>query len=131
MKHQSFKLCLLIGVMMAVSVVFGSITVFASDVSGTCGGNLKWTFETLTVSGIGDMQDCDDPNITPWDQYRSKIKQTVINNGVTFFESRAFRACKQLTSVSIPKSVTDIYVTIPDSVTFIAEDAVKISRLRR
>ena len=135
MKHQSFKLCLLIAVMTAVLVVFGSITVFASDVSGTCGDNLKWTFdvntETLTISGTGDMQDYDNPNITPWDQYRSRIKQVVINKGVTSLGSRAFRGFKQLTSVSIPSSVTSIgpsafsgcsqltSISIPNSVTSI------------
>lgn len=112
MKHQSFKLCLLIGVMMAVSVVFGSITVFASDVSGTCGGNLEWTFdvdtETLTVSGTGDMQNYSNTNKAPWDQYRNKIKQVVINDGVASLGAFAFSDCEQFISVSIPNSVTSI-----------------------
>ena len=135
MKHQSFKLCLLIAVMTAVLVVFGSITVFASDVSGTRGDNLKWMFdadaETLTVSGTGDMQNYSNTNKAPWDQYRSRIKQVVINDGVASLGAFAFSDCEQLISVSIPSSVTSIgpsafsgcsqltSISIPNSVTSI------------
>lgn len=86
---------------------------------------------TLTISGTGDM-----PVFT--DFYPCSylpIKKVIIENGVTNIANNAFRNCKGLTSITIPKSVTcigeyafyDCYsltsVTIPNSVTSIGENA--------
>ena len=101
--------------------------------SGTCGNNLTWTLSngTLTISGIGAMEDYEYASDAPWDDYRSSIQSLVITDGVTNIGDGAFSYCSSLTSVTIPNSVTSIgdyafsgcksltSITIPNSVTSI------------
>ena len=80
---------------------------------------------TLTISGTYM------PDNVPWYDQIKKIKNVVIENGVTNIGSFAFSDCYGLTSVSIPNSVTSIgkgafyscssltSITIPNSVTSI------------
>ena len=64
---------------------------------------------TLTISGT-DMPNysMNGANRSPWSSQGDKIKKLVIENGVTSIGSWAFDACKGLTSVTIPNSVTSI-----------------------
>ena len=85
--------------------------------TGRCGDNVTWTLDSnglFTVSGTGTMTNYG--GITgkspPWYEHRDKIKSVVIENGVTSVGRYAFIECSNLTSV-----------TIPDSVTVIAKDA--------
>lgn len=103
--------------------------------SGTCGDNLTWTLDdegTLTISGTGDMYDCDDyGNIRyPW-EYEKSVTSVIITNGVTSIGDFAFNNCTTLTSITIPNSVVSIgdlafslcekltSITIPNGVTSI------------
>ena len=102
--------------------------------SGFCGDNLTWTLEengTLTISGMGRMQDYSRWIDTPWYSIRSQIKSVIIKNGVTSIGNMAFGDCEALTEVTIPDSVIEIGwlafdscsslkgVNIPNSVTYI------------
>ena len=102
--------------------------------SGSCGENLTWTLEengTLTISGMGRMQDYSRWIDTPWYSIRSQIKSVIIKNGVTSIGNMAFGDCEALTEVTIPDSVIEIGwlafdscsslkgVNIPNSVTYI------------
>ena len=100
--------------------------------SGTT-GDCTWTLDDdglLTISGNGAMADygfCG-----PWGD---KIKNVVIESGVTAIGKEAFSGCTSLVSVTIGDSVTSIgnfafryctslaSVTIPDSVTSIGAGA--------
>ena len=86
---------------------------------------------TLTISGT-DMPNYSSPSYSPWNNQRSKIKEVIIENGVTnignyaFYEcgydglritipnsvtsigSHAFQGCSGLTSLTIPNSVKSI-----------------------
>ena len=96
-------------------------------VSGTCGQNLTWSFDTttdvLTISGNGAMDDypssADSTYIdgglnihihstAPWDSIASRIKQVQIGNNVTSIGNYAFAICTGLTSITIGNSVTSI-----------------------
>ena len=117
-----------------------AITVNAEDVatSGTCGENLTWEFDeatgTLTISGIGEMDDYDYDN-RPWEECEDIIKNVVINNGVITVGDKAFYHCDSLTNITIPESVTEIgskafndcisltSITIPETVAEIGHDA--------
>ena len=106
--------------------------------SGSCGDNTTWTLDsngTLTISGtggIGDYHFVEDPmfwsDLAPWYSQRTKIKNVIIEDGVTSIGVAPFLNCSNLTSIIIPDSVTSIGdyafsgcssltdITIPNSV---------------
>ncbi|MBQ4283290.1 MAG: InlB B-repeat-containing protein [Lachnospira sp.] len=100
--------------------------------SGTCGDNLTWVLEndgTLKISGNGRI------NRSPWYTYKESIKYVIIEYGVTYIGVEIFDSYKNLESVVIPNSVTEIddyafyacekltKIEIPDSVTVIGQAA--------
>ncbi len=121
-----------LSVIMLLSIV--PITASAATVSGTCGDNLTWTYNTstctLTISGTGPMYDYD-YGTRPWETYEDSIKKVIIEDGVTTIGDYAFVLCGRLISVTIGDSVTTIgdaafaycanltSVTIPENVTSI------------
>ncbi|MCL2028741.1 MAG: leucine-rich repeat domain-containing protein, partial [Bacteroidales bacterium] len=78
----------------------------AASVTATLDGN------TLTISGAGAMATfttSDEINTTaPWNDVRSDIHTVIINEGITVISRLAFYLCSNLTSVTIPHSVTEI-----------------------
>lgn len=79
--------------------------------SGTCGENLTWTLDsegTLTISGTGDMTDYTYSTNTPWNDSRSRIKNIIIEEGVTTIGKRAFLNGKNLKTVRIPSTLKSI-----------------------
>ena len=83
--------------------------------SGTCGENVKWELTmggTLTILGTGEMYDYTKPDATqavlpPWNEYKSQIKEIVIEDGVTRIGNRAFSSTA-VTTVTMADSVTKI-----------------------
>ena len=112
---------------------------------GECTGDISWSLSadgTLTISGTGDMTDYSYSNTfggdfgsywcdAPWYRFHSRVKNVVIEGGVTSIGDGAFYHFDTLTSATIPNSVTSIGncafdgctrltdVTIPNSVTSI------------
>ena len=109
-----------LSLVLALTVIFSSAAVGLSEVdfsglfavkakaanSGTCGENVTWTYAdgTVTISGVGEMTE--KPN---WygDPYYGTEK-VVIEDGVTGLCDYAFSKLSNLSSVSIPASVTKI-----------------------
>ena len=136
-----FAMALILVLTLVLSV--GSVSAEEPTIvdSGNCGANgdnITWTLDdagTLTISGEGEMENCQGSGLKPWYHNRSKITKTVITGGVTGIGDYAFSYCTGLTSVTIPNSVTSIgdyafsgctgltSVTIPDSVTSIGYEA--------
>lgn len=98
-------------------------TIENSVASGKLSDSLYWSLSNdgvLTISGTGAMRDYpyyafDDVNHTveivyaPWHKdHCDSIKYVIIEEGVTNVGSSAFYQCRNLTSVCIPASVTDI-----------------------
>lgn len=91
---------------------------FANSVAfGSCGDNLTWDIDadrTLTISGIGAMQDYEyttDDNgdrhtTAPW--YAYSPTKLVIEDGVTYIGHYAFLGCGLTGSVTIPETVTGL-----------------------
>ncbi len=117
----------IISILLAVCIVFGllPVGVLAADpVSGSCGKNATWHYDTatktLSISGSGDMADyhCDpvmgEYNRPPWDTYREEIEHVIINEGITSIGQQAFGSTwvegnyPNLCSVSIAPTVTKI-----------------------
>jgi hypothetical protein len=103
---------------------------------GKCGdndGNATWKFSdsVLTIRGTGAMGDWDDDHLTPWYSYRSLVKKTVIEDGITHIGNYAFSDCFIMDSITLPQSVTSIgesafsncnsllSITIPENVSSI------------
>lgn len=114
--------------------VTGSFT--KNEIGGSCGANLKWTYEIdtkiLTISGSGEMSDGQ-----PWESYKDLVEKVVIEDGVTSIGTSAFYQFSNLTTVIIPSGVTKINedafngcdklqsVDIPNSVTVLGACAFK------
>ena len=83
-----------------------------SEISGTCGENLKWKLTedgVLTISGTGAMFDYDLTDYNPWfKKYKDKVKNIVLEQGVTNIGEYAFYGCVSLQKITIPESVTSI-----------------------
>ncbi len=84
---------------------------------GTCGQNVNWlwgdtdgddNFETLIITGTGEMAYYSGIAPAPWYGSRWNIKAVVIEDGVTSIGGLVFLDCTSLTSVTIPASVTKI-----------------------
>lgn len=77
---------------------------------GICGENLIWAFDngSLTIGGIGEMNDFSYPKETPWNAYKKSIEKITINVGVTTIGDAAFIWCCNLRKIIIPASVTTI-----------------------
>jgi hypothetical protein len=109
-----------------------SITTDTAEQYGACGPNAMWYYKgnILLIKGTGDITD------NPWKSYNTDINWLIIDEGITSIAcDEAFCDCINLTSVTIPDSVTSIggsafswcssltSVTIPDSVTSIGDAA--------
>ena len=117
-------------------VAFLATSLLANVVTGTCGDNLQWAYDTdthaLTITGSGDMYWSGE---RPWAQVAGEITSVSLPDGLTSIGSSAFYDCSSLTSITIPNSVTSIgddafydcssltSVTIGNSVTSIGSSA--------
>ncbi len=99
--------------MIVTSVPFA----FAADLygGGWCGANgnnLIWKVYsdgTLEISGTGKMADYEEVNTAPWyTQYGDFITCVAVEDGAENIGERAFKDLVNLTSISIPASVTSI-----------------------
>ena len=78
--------------------------------SGTCGDNLTWVLTedgTITISGEGAMDHFTYQN-APWEAYRDQIRAVVIEDGVTGVGRYAFYGYRNITAVTLGKTVADI-----------------------
>lgn len=84
----------------------------AETVSGSCGDNLSWEFDSetgvLTIVGSGEMQNWYAENLVPWAAYRGAITSIIFPQELTSIGEYAFKSCIRLKSVVIPAGVVSI-----------------------
>lgn len=104
--NRIFALCL------ALLLCVGLLPQAASAVeySGSCGGNLTWSFADgrLTITGSGDMTDYNQVELPPWYEYRDQIYYLSLPEGLTSIGNMAFYDCVNLTAVTLPSTVTEV-----------------------
>ncbi len=106
------KITRIISVLLAVVLVAGIVTVAPFSVSAAESGSFgsfSWTLDngTLTISGTGSMDSAAPYGI--WDApWGTGVKKVVINSGATDIAHQAFMDCAELTSVTIPSTVTKV-----------------------
>lgn len=78
------------------------------DKSGKCGDNAYWTLcdGVLTISGTGDVTNYS------WEKWRERIKEVLVNSGITSLPKYAFSSYTNLKSTNIPDSVVCIGVSL-------------------
>ena len=106
-------------------------------ISGKCGVNTTWSLDSdgvMTISGTGPMANSQD-GVVPWLMYTSRIKEVVVESGVTTIGDYAFQLCGSLTTVTLPEGLKSIgkygfsmsnkltNVTLPASLTTIGDYA--------
>lgn len=83
--------------------------------SGICGDNLTWVLTdngTLTVSGYGNMYDYLKRHYpSPFYSYNNKIKNVILNEGVTSIGNYAFYNCKLLEAIIMPEGLDTIGIS--------------------
>ena len=127
----------LISIVLCIIILLSSfgtvICVFANETDWTYDSTTK----TLTVTGLGKMDDFDENTIQnlPWYSVKDQIEHIVIKYGITHIGNYSFCRQSSLKSVTIANSVTSIgtaafagidnfnQITIPDSVTQVGEYA--------
>ena len=106
-----------------------------TEATNKCGDHLYWHYSnnTMTITGSGTMYD--DPDILSYRQetwYPERVNHIVLPDGITHIGNVAFADCANLTSISLPSSLTSLgdgafswtglqSVTIPVSVTTMGE----------
>ena len=91
----------------AVLVLLASVPYAHAVETGSCGENLTWSFDgvTLAISGTGEMRDYSEQKPAPWDSFRNEIMQIILPYGLEKIGNRAFLGCSNVTSISVPGSV--------------------------
>ena len=114
-KQCSILLCVILLLLTAFCLT--RIPAHAEEiVSGTCGENLTWTFDsetgTLTISGTGSMDNYTYSGDAPWFKGNEPVYQSittvVMEDGVASVGEFAFNGCKNLTRVELGRDVKTI-----------------------
>lgn len=93
-------------------LLVSAITLNAEIVSGSCGTNLSYQYNTdngtLTINGSGAMDGYDIFNPSPWNQYKAKIKKIIFNEGIAGIGMNAFDGCFNLETIAFSTSIKSI-----------------------
>ncbi|MEG1567364.1 MAG: leucine-rich repeat domain-containing protein, partial [Anaerovoracaceae bacterium] len=117
MKKKTARKSLIIMLAIVITIAMMPTMAFAGIANGggqTCGDNLTWELsennETLTIKGEGTtMTDYTNTALPPWNTHKGQIKSIDIQaSALTNIGNYAFDGCANLTTVTLPESVTAI-----------------------
>ena len=111
--YNKLLVCL---VALVAALVVLALPADAAQTSGTCGENATWAFDaatgTLTVSGEGALHDYPYSSaieyLSPWTPFAADIKHLIIEEGIVVLGEHTFSNLPNLTSVSLPDTLTII-----------------------
>lgn len=128
----------ILGMVLILSMLMAVVPIMASAAeNGTCGENVTWELDdngTLTISGTGDMYDYEFDQ-SPFFYRYQRIKNIIVEEGVTNIGASMFCSCYYLKTVRLPYGITSIgddvfygckilaNIEIPTSVTSIGNSA--------
>ena len=92
----------------AVSDAEGSWDISTSEGSGQVMARYDSSTKTFTVSGTGAMKDYTYDAAAPWASIKQEITKVVVENGVTNVGAYAFSYCRNLKTVELPDTLTEI-----------------------
>lgn len=104
----------LLAFVLAVCMVLGMIPVVSAATSGTCGPNLRWSYDsataTMTITGTGEMTEflTDTSKPIPWKGLEFETRNLIVEHGVTTLGTYAFQNFGELVSVKLPDSLVKI-----------------------
>ena len=105
-------LSLLSSLAIAVTILISAIPASAETITGKCGDNATWSFNSLTgvltISGTGDMYRGYKVNSWGYHRYRNEIKGIVIEEGITAIGDEAFSQTPLLGDLILPNSIKSI-----------------------
>lgn len=114
MKKDAFFFAKFIKFILITAIIIGCVSSFVIPASakytGECGDKLKWTLNagTLTITGSGAMTNYEEPEMSPWYEYREQIIRVVFPDKLTSIGNLAFYGCNNLVSVVLPDTVKTI-----------------------
>ena len=79
--------------------------------TGSCGEGLTWSLDgsgSLSVTGVGAMEEYEYASDQPWRRIQDNIKAVVVVDGVTRVSSNVFLRCENIASLSFPASMKSI-----------------------
>lgn len=83
------------------------LSVSAEVVTGTDGENITWTLDretgVLTINGTGATT-----NDRPWQEYKSDVKEIIVEEGITELSSSAFYGMSMVHTIKLPTTLTAI-----------------------
>ena len=138
------RIAIMAAVLLCVCMICALPAAAATKTSGTCGEGVTWSYDettqTLTFSGVGEMDNGDLGDLVPWEELCEQILYIVIEDGITSICDYAFEGTTQLKGISIPDSVTSIgesaferssltQIELHDGITYIGRSAFEWSGL--
>ena len=109
MKNIKKFISVFLSVTIAVSIfVINANAVWMGNI-GVNETNIVWSLDdegNLTISGTGEMKSLN--NNYTFDGESNKIKTVIIEDGIIYIGSYIFSLCENMSSISIPVSVTEI-----------------------
>ena len=92
-----------------------TMTTTSDEKDGTTIWDFDWDTYTLTISGNGEMEGCEEGDVgltrvtvAPWNSVKALVRHVVIEEGVTSVNKDAFNGYSLIESVKLPQTLRTI-----------------------